>query len=138
MEGPEPVVEEQQEQPAAVGQAPLAAAINQRHLNLIKLFTSQASTLPKFKASRGELWRSFETTFCIKWANSTLGQFPIAMKKCALLGCLEGEAAKAHTLLAEESEGWALGTTMELFLVQVRNLFNPPEESALASSVSSE
>ena len=48
------VVNEQQEQPA-VGQAPLAAAtINQRQLNLIKLFTAQVSTLPKFKGSRGE------------------------------------------------------------------------------------
>ena len=54
------------------------------------------------------------------------------MQKRALLGCLEGAAAKAHTLLAEGSEGWRTATTIDLFLVQVRDLFNPPEESALA------
>ena len=68
-------------------QAPLAGIeISQEQMNLIKLFTAQVSTLPKFKASRGELWRSFETTFRIKWANSTLGQLQVNMQKRALLG----------------------------------------------------
>ena len=106
--------------------------IDQDHVNLCKLFSAQANTLPKYKGSRGEQWRSFETTFKIKWANSALSQFPLDWQKRALLGCLEGQAARAHTLLAEGSEGWNSGTTIELFLVSVRNLFNPPEESALA------
>ena len=69
---------EQQEQ--QVVQAPLVGTtISQRQMNLIKLFTAPVSTLPKFKGSRGEQWRSFETTFCIKWANSALSMFPVNM-----------------------------------------------------------
>ena len=135
-----PMVEDQPLDPPPVGipnpvaQAipiipnPIAPVISPRHLTLIKLFTSQTNTLTRFKASKGELWRSFETTFRIKWANSSLDEFPVPMQKMALLGCLEGAAAKAHILLAEGSDGWRIATTIDLFLDQVRYLFNPPEE----------
>ena len=106
--------------------------ISARHLTLLKLFTSQTNALPKFGARKDELWRSFETTFRIKWASSSLDRFPVHMQKRALLGCLEGPAAKAHTLLADDTEGWRQAGTLELFIVQVRDLFNPPAESALA------
>ena len=96
---------DEQDPPAEGLQNPAAPAINPRHLNLIKLFTSQTSTLPKFRATKGELWRSFETTFRIKKANSSLEQFSVPMQKRALLACLEGPAARAHTLLAEGTRG---------------------------------
>ena len=90
--------DDQQDPPVEGIQNPAVPAINPRHLILIKLFTSQTNTLPKFRATKGELWRSFETTFRIKWANSSLEHFPLPMQKRALLVCLEGPAAKAYTL----------------------------------------
>ena len=75
MQGTEQMEDQQgdQQEPPIVGMTnPAILAINPRHLILIKLFTSQTSTLPKFKATKGELWRSFDTTFRIKWANSSL------------------------------------------------------------------
>ena len=89
------------------------------------------STLPKFKGGKGEQWQAFESTFRIKWANSVLNDFPLDMQKRALLGCLEGRASRAHTLLASDSEGWRTGTSITEFMTKVRNIFNPPEESAL-------
>ena len=106
--------------------------VNTRHLNLPKLFTLQTNTLPRFGARKDELWRSFETTFKIKWESLSLSRFPVHMQKRALLGCLAGSAAKAHTLLAEDTEGWKKATSLELFITQVKDLFTPPAESALA------
>jgi len=66
MPGTEPMEAQQGDQlepPVGGVPNPAVPAIYPRHLTLIKLFTSQTSTLPKFKASKGELWRSFETTF---------------------------------------------------------------------------
>ena len=103
-------------------------SLNDEDMSLIRLFANQVNTLPKFKGGKGEQWRAFETTFAIKWDNSVLGDFPIDMEKRALVGCLEGQATRVHTLLTEGSDGWNTGATMEEFLVQVRNIFNPPEE----------
>ena len=54
------------------------------------------------------------------------------MQKRGVMGGLEGSAAKAHTLLAEDTEGWRLAVNLELFIIQVMDLFTPPAESALA------
>ena len=122
------------EEPAENGPPgpPVEPPVNTRHLNLLKLFTSQTNILPRFGAKKDELWNSFETTFKIKWENTSLSQFPVHMQKRALLSCLEGSAAKAHTLLAEGTEGWEKATSLELFITQVKDLFTPPAESALA------
>ena len=106
--------------------------INNDQMNLAKLFSSQVNTLPRFHGNKGESFRAFETTFRLKYDNSAISSFPVPFQKRALLGCLEGQAARAHTLLGEGTPGWKAAATMDVFLVTVRNLFQPPEESQLA------
>ena len=109
-----------------------AIMLSNNNISLTRLFLSQVSTLPKFKGGKGESWQAFESTFRIKWANSVLSDFPVNTQKREILGCLEGPASRAHTLLADGSEGWRTGISMDTFLARVRDIFNPQEESALA------
>ena len=106
--------------------------ISSRHRNLLKLFSLQTSNLPTFKATENEQWKSFEFAFRIRWATSVLGHFPLHMQKRALLSRLEESATRAHILLAENTEKWKISTSIDSFLVQVRNIFSPPAESNLA------
>ena len=109
--------------------------ISYRHRALLKLFSVQTSTLPTFKATENERWQSFESTFRIKWTISILGRFPLPMQKRALLSYLEGSATIAHIILAEGTEKWKASTSIDSFLVQVRNIFSPPAESHLARMI---
>ena len=88
--------------------------------------------LPRFKAEKGELWRSFETSFRLKRRNTGLEHFELDAQKRALLGCLEGKAARAHVLMGEGTPAFANAADMDNFLLELRNLFQPPAESELA------
>ena len=105
--------------------------ISSIHRNLIKLFSLQTSNLPTFKATGNEQWKSIESTFRLKWAASSLGHFPLQMQKQALLSRLEQSATQAHILLAENTEKWKAATSIDSCLVQIRDIFRPPEESGL-------
>ena len=109
--------------------------MSKRHRSLLKLFSLQTSSLPIFRATENEQWRTFESTFRVKWATSALGHFPLHMQKRVLLSRLEESATRAHMLLDENTEGWKTSTSIESFLVQFRNIFNPPAESDLARIV---
>ena len=87
--------------------------ISSRHRNLIKLFSLQTSNLPTFKATENEQWKSFESTFRLKGAASSLGHFPLQMQKQALLSRFEQLATKAHVLLAENTEMWKASTSID-------------------------
>ena len=109
--------------------------MSKRHRSLLKLFSLQTSNLPIFRATENEQWKTFESTFRIRWATSVLGHFPLHMQKRVLLSRLEESATRAHMLLDESTEKWKTSTSIDLFLVQVRNIFNPPAESDLARMV---
>ena len=76
--------------------------MNQDEMAQLRLLLSATSQLPKFKAEKGELWRSFETTFRLKRQNTGLSLFPLLNQKMTLLGCLDGKAAQAHVLCEKE------------------------------------
>ena len=67
----------------------------------------------------------------MKWAASSLGQFPLQMQKQALLSRLEQSATQAHVLLAENTEKWKAATSIDSCLVQIRDMFIPPAETSL-------
>ena len=95
------------------------------------LLLSATSQLLKFKAEKGELWRSFETTFLLKRQSIRLALFPLLNQKMALLRCLEGKAAWAYDLCGE---GMALfnAPDMEAFINELRNIFQPPAKLELS------
>ena len=86
--------------------------ISKRHRSLLKLFSVQTNSLPIFRATENEQWRTFESIFRVKWANLALGHFPLHMQKRALLSRLEESATRAHMLLDENTEGWKTSTSI--------------------------
>lgn len=108
------------------------ANINQADAQALKLLLSATSQLPKFKGEKGELWRSFESTFRLKLANTGLDQFPMLNQKRALLASLEGKAARAHVLCGPGTPAFDNDNGMDAFITLLRNVFQPPAESQLA------
>jgi hypothetical protein len=106
--------------------------LNQDQQSMLKIFISGTNQLPKFKGERGEMWTSFETLFRLRFANSGLNHFPLAAGKSALLGCLEGKAARAHVLCGAGTAAYNDSPTMDAFIDQLKSLFQPAAESQLA------
>ena len=102
------------------------AAIDQNAQNMLRIFLSATAQLPKFRAEKGELFRSFETSFGLKFQNGGLGNFGLDEQKRALLGCLEGKAARAHILLGANTPGYQNANDINAFMAEVRNIFQPP------------
>ena len=107
-------------------------ALNPDNIAMLRIFLSATNQLPKFKGDKSETWRSFESTFRIKFQNGGLHNFGIDEQKRALLGCLEGKAARAHVLLGENTPAYINAANINDFIIEVRNIFQPPAESELA------
>lgn len=106
--------------------------MNQDDQSMLKIFISGTNQLPKFKGERGEMWTSFESLFKLRFQNSGLTHFPVEQGKNALLGCLEGKAARAHVLCGPATAVYRDAGTMDQFLVALKAVFQPPAESQLA------
>ena len=53
-------------------------------------------------------------------------------QKLTFLGCLEDGAARAHTLCGENTEAFNNSQDLNAYINEVRNIFNPPQESFLS------
>ena len=106
--------------------------LDQNAQSMLRIFIAATAQLPKFRGERGELFRSFETSFRIKFHNVGLNHFALDEQKRALLGCLEGKAARAHILLAANTPAYQNAGDIEAFLTELRNIFQPPAESELS------
>ncbi len=108
------------------------AQLDQGQQQMLRILLAATNQLPKYKAEKGELWRSFETSFRLKLLNTGLDTFALDIQKRALLGCLEGKAARAHVLMGEDSQAYQNAANINAFILELRNLFQPPAESELA------
>ena len=63
---------------------------------------------------------------------SGLDRFPSQTQKLTFLGCLENGAARAHTLCGEGTEAFTKSCDLDAYITEVRNIFNPPQESDLS------
>ena len=103
-----------------------------RNMDLVKWFMIQVDRLPKYTDERTKPWAVFETELRTTWKKTPLDRFPLALQKQAILGRIQGEASRIHSLLSEGSWAWTVGLSAELFLNHARDAVKAPARESMA------
>jgi len=101
-------------------------------MSLVKWFMIQIERLPKYTDEETQSWAVFEAELRTAWGKTSLNQFPLALQKQAIIGRMQGEASKIHSLISEGSWAWTVGISTELFLNHTRDLVKAPQKETLA------